>query len=85
MFDVFDQAGNLLNEALTLDRAMEYAKNYGEFVVIKNGDMEIAGKFGVAAPPDDYEWSKDYSLGRRKSKKVWVRDDNDRDAGQDES
>ena len=66
MLTIFDKEGNSLAEAVTLDAAMQYAKTYGQFVVIKHGDMEIAGKFGVAPPPADYEWSKDYSLGRKR-------------------
>lgn len=52
---------------------MRFAKAYGEFVVIKSGDMEIVGKFGVGSPPIDYEWKKEYSIGKRK--KEWKRDE----------
>jgi hypothetical protein len=34
-------------EFQTLDEAMEWAKQLGEFVTIKFNDLEIAGKFGV--------------------------------------
>jgi len=34
-------------EFKTLDEAMAWAKNLGEFVTIKFNDLEIAGKFGV--------------------------------------
>ena len=34
-------------EFKTLDEAMEWAKQLGEFVTIKFNDLEIAGKFGV--------------------------------------
>ncbi|QWD31440.1 hypothetical protein G6681_06805 [Polynucleobacter paneuropaeus] len=35
------------HEFKTLDEAMEWAKQLGEFVTIKFNDLEIAGKFGV--------------------------------------
>ena len=72
MYNVTLKNGFVLNASPTLADAMAYAKDYGEFVIIKGPDMEIAGVFGVAAPPEDYEWKKDYSLGSRKSKKVWI-------------
>lgn len=34
-------------EFKTLDEAMEWAKQLGEFVTIRFNDLEIAGKFGV--------------------------------------
>jgi hypothetical protein len=34
-------------EFKTLNEAMEWAKQLGEFVTIKFNDLEIAGKFGV--------------------------------------
>ena len=34
-------------EFKTLDEAMEWAKQLGEFVTIKFNGLEIAGKFGV--------------------------------------
>ena len=34
-------------EFKTLDEAMEWAKQLGEFVTIKFNDLEIVGKFGV--------------------------------------
>lgn len=36
-----------IHEFKTLDEAMEWAKQLGEFVTIKFNDLEIAGKFGV--------------------------------------
>lgn len=36
-----------LNASPTLDDAMKFAKDYGAFVTITNGDIEFVGKFGV--------------------------------------
>lgn len=36
-----------IHEFKTLDEAMEWAKQLGEFVTIKFNDLEIAGKFGA--------------------------------------
>ena len=36
-----------LNVSPTLDDAMIFAKNYGEFVTITDGTTEFVGKFGV--------------------------------------
>ena len=36
-----------LNVSPTLDDAMIFAKNYGEFVTITDGTIEFVGKFGV--------------------------------------
>jgi hypothetical protein len=79
MYKVSTKDGFVLNASPTLEDAMEYAKAYGEFLIISNGDMEIVGKFGVDSPSKDYEWSKDYSPGKRKAKKVWERDDTKED------
>ena len=75
MYNVTLKNGFVLNASPTLADAMAYAKGYGEFVIIKGPEMEIAGVFGVGAAPSDYHWSKDYSLGKRKSKKEWKRDE----------
>lgn len=71
-YEVLTQAGFPLGTFPTLDRAMSVAKAYGQFVTIKGDNMEFVGKFGVDSPADDYEWSKEYSIGRRK--KEWKRD-----------
>ena len=56
-------------EFKTLDEAMDWAKQLGEFVTIKFNDLEIAGKFGVDgitsgkfSNGESYTWKK-----RRKS------------------
>lgn len=79
MFEVWIDHETCLNTSPTLDDAMKFAKEVGKFVVIRGNDMEIAGVFGVAPPPADYEWSKEYSLGRRKQKKVWERNETKED------
>lgn len=79
MFEVWIDHETCLNASPTLDDAMKFAKGIGKFVVIRGPDMEVAGVFGVASPPADYEWSKDYSLGRRKQRKVWERNETKED------
>ena len=79
MFEVWIDHETCLNTSPTLEDAMKFAKEVGKFVVIRGNDMEIAGVFGVAPPPADYEWSKEYSLGRRKQKKVWERNETKED------
>lgn len=73
MYEVWIDHETCLNTSPTLEDAMKFAKGVGKFVVIRGPDMEIAGVFGVAPPPDDYEWKKEYSIGRRK--KEWKRDE----------
>jgi hypothetical protein len=77
MYEVFTKDDYSLGNFQTLDSAMKLAKAQGEFVVIKSDTMEIAGKFGVDSPPDNYEWKKEYSIGRRK--KEWKRDETKED------
>ena len=36
-----------LNSSPTLEDALNFAKNYGEFVTITDGTIEFIGKFGV--------------------------------------
>jgi hypothetical protein len=49
----------------SLDEAMEWAKQLGEFVTIKHNNLEIAGKFGVDGITsgkfpngEPYDWKK---------------------------
>lgn len=53
------------HEFETLDQAMEWAKNLGEFVTIQFNGNEVVGKFGVDSITDgkfsdgeDYLWKK---------------------------
>lgn len=55
----------ILNVSPTLDDAMKFAKGYGTFVTITNGEMEFVGKFGVDTIEDgkcpdgvEYTWMK---------------------------
>ncbi len=52
-------------EFKTLDEAMQWAKELGEFVTIKFNDLEVAGKFGVdginsgkLSNGEPYTWKK---------------------------
>jgi hypothetical protein len=61
----------------TLDLAMEHAKSVNEFVIIKGGEFEIVGRFGVDSIingkcPDgvDYDWNKASRIGRVKKERV---------------
>ena len=73
MYEVITKEGLSLGVGADLDEAMAIAKAYGQFVIIKGEGMEFVGKFGVDSPPVDYEWKKEYSIGRRK--KEWKRDE----------
>lgn len=75
MYEVWIDHETCLNASPTLEDAMKFAKGVGKFVVIRGNNVEIAGVFGVGEPDADYKWSKDYSLGKRKSKKEWKRDE----------
>lgn len=66
MYEVWIDHETCLNTSPTLEDAMKFAKGVGKFVVIR-------GPVGVAPPPVDYEWKKEYSIGRRK--KEWKRDE----------
>ena len=53
------------HEFQTLDQAMSWAKELGEFVTIQFDDMEVAGKFGADGIVDSklpngeaYKWKK---------------------------
>lgn len=77
MYEVFTKEGSTCGVFSTLDGAMKHAKIMNQFVTIKGTNCEICGVFGVAPPPADYEWSKEYRIGARKSKKVWIREDSE--------
>lgn len=69
MYEVFTKDGFPLGNFHNLDSAMKMAKAYNQFVIIKGQACEFAGMFGVGNPPDDYEWKKEYSIGRRKKER----------------
>ena len=65
--------GMTLNASPTLSDALKYAKGYGKFVTITDGNTEIVGAFGVdeianKVLPDGktYDWTM-----RRDENKSW--------------
>ena len=65
MWKIKIENGMILNASPTLEDAMKFAKGYGKFVTITNGEMEFVGKFGVDTIKDgkcpdgvDYTWMK---------------------------
>ena len=66
-----------LNVSPTLEDAMIFAKGYGTFVTITNGEIEFVGKFGVDSVEDGkcpdgiaYDWNKASRIGRSKHKEI---------------
>jgi hypothetical protein len=62
---------------LTLDLAMDHAKTVNKFVVIKGGEFEVVGIFGVDSVKDGkcpdgvaYDWNKSSRIGRVKKERV---------------
>lgn len=47
MWNIITKDKFTLNASPTLKDAMNFAKNYGEFVTITDGTIEFVGKFGV--------------------------------------
>ena len=47
MWKIISENKFTLNSSPTLDDAMKFAKGYGRFVTITNGEIEFVGKFGV--------------------------------------
>ena len=77
MYKVLTKEGFLIAMSTSLDRAMETAKAFGQFVIIQgpNG-MEFVGKFGVDSIkngicPDGvaYDWNKASRIGAEKRKR----------------
>lgn len=63
MYEVISK--NAVREFSSLDLAMEYAKEIGEFVTIKGSSFEAVGVFGVDGVSDglcpdgvEYSWRK---------------------------
>lgn len=68
---------NTSYEVLSLDKAMQLAKEMNEFVTITGPDFEIVGMFGVDSIkngkcPDGvaYDWNKASRIGRVKKERV---------------
>ena len=66
-----------LENFITLNEAMAYAKSVGTFVTIKGPEFEIVGKFGVDSVRDGkcpdgvaYDWNKASRIGRVKKERV---------------
>jgi len=66
-----------LENFITLNEAMAYAKSVGTFVTIKGPEFEIVGKFGVDSVRDGkcpdgvaYDWNKASRIGRVKRERV---------------
>lgn len=58
MYKVISKNNLTLNECLSLDEAMAFAKTTGTFVTIKSKDFEVCGIFGVdeVKDPDYNGW-----------------------------
>jgi hypothetical protein len=76
MFNVICKEVELEN-FITLNEAMAYAKTVGTFVTIKGDDFEVCGKFGVDSVknglcPDGvvYDWNKASRIGRVKKERA---------------
>ena len=75
MFNVICKEVELEN-FITLNEAMTYAKTVGTFVTIKGDDFEVCGMFGVDSVknglcPDGvvYDWNKASRIGRVKKER----------------
>jgi len=76
MFNVICKEVELEN-FITLNEAMTYAKTVGTFVTIKGDDFEVCGMFGVDSVknglcPDGvvYDWNKASRIGRVKKERA---------------
>ena len=61
----------------TLNLAMVHARSVNEFVIIKGGELEVVGRFGVDSVTDGkcpdgvtYDWNKASRIGRVKKERV---------------
>ena len=77
MWKIISENKMTLNVSPTLEDAMIFAKGYGTFVTITNGEMEFVGKFGVDSIEDGkcpdgiaYDWNKASRIGRSKHKEI---------------
>ena len=66
-----------LENFITLNEAMAYAKTIGAFVTIKGPEFEVVGMFGVDCVRDGkcpdgvtYDWNKASRIGRVKRERV---------------
>ena len=77
MWKIISENKITLNVSPTLEDAMIFAKGYGTFVTITNGEIEFVGKFGVDSVEDGkcpdgiaYDWNKASRIGRSKHKEI---------------
>ena len=77
MWKIISENKMTLNVSPTLEDAMIFAKGYGTFVTITNGEIEFVGKFGVDSIEDGkcpdgiaYDWNKVSRIGRSKHKEI---------------
>ena len=77
MWKIISENKMTLNVSPTLEDAMIFAKGYGTFVTITNGEIEFVGKFGVDSVEDGkcpdgiaYDWNKASRIGRSKHKEI---------------
>jgi hypothetical protein len=78
MYNVLTKEGFPLAICSSLDKAMDTAKAYGQFVTIRGPDgMEFDGKFGVDSVKDGktpdgvvYDWNKSARIGRVQRERV---------------
>lgn len=77
MYKVISKLGLPLNNFITLDEAMAFAKTVEMFVTIKGPDFEVCGIFGVDTVKDGvcpdgvaYDWNKSSRIGGMKRIRV---------------
>ena len=77
MYKIISKNGLTLNQCLTLDEAMAFAKTVGMFVTITGPDFEVCGVFGVDTIKDGkcpdgvvYDWNKASRIGRVKKERT---------------
>jgi hypothetical protein len=77
MYKVISNNNLTLNDCLSLDEAMAFAKTVGSFVTIKGADFEVCGMFGVDSIKDGkcpdgvpYDWNKASRIGGMKRERV---------------
>ena len=77
MIEVLSKDKVTLAYCLNLDEAMDVAKAFGKFVIIKSSEFELCGIFGVDSIKDGkcpdgviYDWNKASRIGRVKKERV---------------
>jgi hypothetical protein len=77
MYKVISKNHLTLNECISLDEAMLFAKTVGMFVTIKGPEFEVCGMFGVDSVKDGvcpdgvaYDWNKAGRIGGMKRERI---------------